>query len=70
MFVSHSYYSIQKHVNGKADFSGPAVQLGCEERYFPTCFDCYNTAIESIGESLLTKRKRDTGIIILLNVLY
>ena len=26
-----------KHVNGRADVSGPAVQLGCEEKYYPTC---------------------------------
>ena len=26
-----------KHVDGRADVSGPAVQLGCEEKYYPTC---------------------------------
>ena len=50
--------SPQKHVNGRADISGPAVQLGCEEKYFPTCFECYNSAIEEVGETLLSKRKR------------
>jgi len=30
-----------KHVNGVADTSGPTVQLGAEERYYPTCFGCY-----------------------------
>lgn len=30
-----------KHVNGVADTSGPTVQLGAEERYYPTCFACY-----------------------------
>ena len=22
-------------------FSGPAIQLGCEESYYPTCYPCY-----------------------------
>ena len=30
-----------KHVNGHPDFSGPVVQLGAEEKYFPTCSSCY-----------------------------
>ena len=30
-----------KHVDGVADTTGPAVQLGAEEKYFPTCFNCY-----------------------------
>ncbi len=30
-----------KHVNGLADLDGPSVQLGAEEKYFPTCFACY-----------------------------
>lgn len=34
-----------KHVNGVADCTGPAVQLGAEERYFPTCFGCYRASL-------------------------
>lgn len=34
-----------KHVDGVADCSGPAVQLGAEERYFPTCFECYRQSL-------------------------
>ena len=34
-----------KHVNGVADCTGPAVQLGAEEKYFPTCFECYRHAL-------------------------
>lgn len=30
-----------KHVNGKPTKTGPSVQLGCEETYFPTCYSCY-----------------------------
>ncbi len=33
-----------KHVNGKADFTGPTIQLGAEEKYFPTCSMCYRKA--------------------------
>lgn len=33
-----------KHVNGKADFTGPTIQLGAEEKYFPTCSGCYRKA--------------------------
>ena len=34
-----------KHVNGKADCTGPAVQLGAEEKYYPTCFPCYRRSL-------------------------
>ena len=34
-----------KHVDGVADCTGPAVQLGAEEKYFPTCFDCYRSSL-------------------------
>jgi len=30
-----------KHVNGKATRTGPSIQLGCEETYFPVCCGCY-----------------------------
>eukprot|EP00597_Dinobryon_sp_UTEXLB2267_P016524 CAMPEP_0201094344 /NCGR_PEP_ID=MMETSP0812-20130820/2666_1 /ASSEMBLY_ACC=CAM_ASM_000668 /TAXON_ID=98059 /ORGANISM="Dinobryon sp., Strain UTEXLB2267" /LENGTH=241 /DNA_ID=CAMNT_0047346867 /DNA_START=36 /DNA_END=761 /DNA_ORIENTATION=+ len=38
-----------KHVNGLADTTGPVVQLGAEERYFPTCFQCYLTNLNQAG---------------------
>ena len=30
-----------KHVNGVATDEGPSVDLGAEEKYFPTCYKCY-----------------------------
>jgi thymidine kinase len=39
-----------KHVDGVADTSGPAVQLGAEEKYFPTCFPCYRNALAKAGQ--------------------
>ena len=30
-----------KHVNGEATLEGPAVQLGAEETYYPSCYKCY-----------------------------
>jgi len=39
-----------KHVNGKADCTGPAVQLGAEEKYFPACFKCYKDALKKAGQ--------------------
>ena len=41
-----------KHVDGKADVSGPAVQLGCEEKYYPTCYACYHNALIEAGEEM------------------
>ncbi|EKE08145.1 MAG: Thymidine kinase [uncultured bacterium] len=35
-----------KHVNGLAASEGPSVELGAEEKYFPTCFKCYRREIE------------------------
>lgn len=40
-----------KHVNGQADCTGPAVQLGAEEKYFPTCFSCYRSSLLEAGQS-------------------
>lgn len=40
-----------KHVNGVADTSGPTVQLGAEEKYFPTCFECYRKSVLKAGKS-------------------
>lgn len=40
-----------KHVDGKADTSGPTVQLGAEEKYYPTCFNCYYKSVNAAGQS-------------------
>ncbi|MCH9627012.1 MAG: Thymidine kinase [Chlamydiales bacterium] len=39
-----------KHVNGKATVSGPSVELGAEERYFPACYTCYSKQIQEAQE--------------------
>eukprot|EP01039_Chlorochromonas_danica_P007714 gene7714-8525_t len=46
-----------KHVNGVADTTGPSVQLGAEEKYYPTCFSCYYTHVLSAGQSPVTSWK-------------
>lgn len=30
-----------KHVQGIASLDGPSIELGAEERYFPSCYACY-----------------------------
>lgn len=35
-----------KHVNGLAACEGPTVELGAEEKYFPTCYKCYRREID------------------------
>lgn len=40
-----------KHVNGQADTEGPAVQLGAEEKYFPTCFPCYRKSLNEAKQT-------------------
>jgi len=35
-----------KHVNGFATSEGPSIELGAEEKYFPTCFKCYTSEVE------------------------
>ena len=35
-----------KHVNGVATVTGPSIQLGAEEMYFPTCYSCYKRQVE------------------------
>jgi thymidine kinase len=39
-----------KHVNGVADCTGPAVQLGAEEKYYPTCYQCYRQNLIEAGQ--------------------
>lgn len=41
-----------KHVNGKANISGPSIQLGAEESYYPACFRCYTRHLEEAGEAM------------------
>lgn len=45
ILYSHQPVFNLKHVNGEADCTGPAVQLGAEEKYFPTCFNCYRASL-------------------------
>jgi len=35
-----------KHVNGLATCEGPVVELGAEEKYFPSCYKCYRREID------------------------
>ncbi len=30
-----------KHVNGVAVKEGPSIELGAEEKYFPSCYECF-----------------------------
>lgn len=39
-----------KHVNGVATNEGPSVDLGAEEKYFPTCYKCYR---KELGKAML-----------------
>lgn len=36
-----------KHVDGKPTRSGPSVELGAEEKYFPVCFSCYSKSFKN-----------------------
>jgi len=36
-----------KHVNGKAVSDGPSIELGAEEKYFPSCYKCYKEQVEA-----------------------
>ncbi|MBM3207582.1 MAG: thymidine kinase [Chlamydiae bacterium] len=45
-----------RHVDGVACFDGPVVQLGTEERYYPTCYSCYADQIEK------SKQKAFAGV--------
>ena len=49
---SKAVYNL-KHVDGKADLHGPVVQLGAEEKYFPTCFKCYRQQILDVNTNFL-----------------
>lgn len=38
-----------KHINGVATLSGPSVDLGSEEKYYPSCHACYTAQLEAAG---------------------
>lgn len=42
-----------KHVNGKATMSGPTIDLGAEEKYYPACANCYS---EQVSQKVSLKR--------------
>ncbi|NGX44543.1 MAG: Thymidine kinase [Candidatus Anoxychlamydiales bacterium] len=48
-----------KHVDGFATVEGPSVQLGCEELYFPVCFNCYKKQIDDAKKA----RTREEALI-------
>jgi thymidine kinase len=48
-----------KHVNGVADTKGPTVQLGAEEKYYPTCFHCYRREVASAQQSPVSEWNDD-----------
>jgi hypothetical protein len=48
-----------KHVNGKADTKGPVIQLGAEEKYFPTCFHCYRREVGTADQSPVIEWSND-----------
>ena len=48
---SKAVYNL-KHVNGRADVSGPVVQLGAEEKYYPTCYVCYRKSLLEVNETI------------------
>lgn len=39
-----------KHVNGNAVDEGPSIELGAEEKYFPSCYRCYTSQIKKVKE--------------------
>ncbi len=50
-----------KHVNGRATHEGPSVDLGAEEKYFPTCYKCYQKALNKglLSAVLDSSEKKD-----------
>lgn len=45
-----------KHVGGEAVTDGPAIELGAEETYLPTCYRCYHARAGVIGPALTDSR--------------
>jgi len=44
-----------KHTNGVATVDGPSIDLGAEEKYFPSCYRCYVEQLEA------AKRQHETS---------
>ena len=44
-----------KHVNGLAVNEGPSVELGAEEKYYPTCYKCYQSELAKSKTAELVK---------------
>lgn len=51
-----------KHVNGVATNDGPVVDLGTEEKYFPTCYHCYRREIDKGLLSKLQQSPQKAGV--------
>ena len=41
-----------RHVDGVATTAGPVIELGAEDKYFPTCYSCYRAELAAAGESV------------------
>jgi thymidine kinase len=39
-----------RHVGGRATLDGPVVDLGAEERYYPSCYRCYREQLQGVEE--------------------
>ena len=48
-----------KHVNGVADTFGPIIQLGTEEKYYPTCFHCYRREVGNANQSPVSEWRNE-----------
>lgn len=38
-----------KHVDGRASLTGQKIELGAEERFYPTCYACYREQLALVG---------------------
>ena len=47
-----------KHVGGIATNIGPSVELGTEEKYYPTCYRCYRSEID---KAMLLRMREVSG---------
>jgi len=45
-----------KHVNGVATVTGPSIQLGAEEMYYPACFSCYHHQVNEAGKNKVEEK--------------
>jgi thymidine kinase len=44
-----------KHVDGVATVSGPSIQLGAEEMYYPACYKCYRDQVDLANNQVKEK---------------